>query len=64
VKLLEVIDDPGHNKLYLLTDFFAAGSINSKSYWKKKDPAKFDASGNFKIIARIDDENTLRQYFR
>ena len=33
VKLEEVIDDPEHDKLYLIMDYIENGAINSKIYW-------------------------------
>ena len=42
MRLIEVIDDPSHDKLYLLMDYIEFGSLNSKSYWKKMDARKLD----------------------
>ena len=33
-KLLEVIDDPEANKLYLIMEYIKNGSLNSETYWK------------------------------
>ena len=37
VKLIEVIDDPHEDKLYMIIEFMEKGSINSKAYWKSQN---------------------------
>lgn len=34
VKLVEVIDDPDNDKLYLVMEFVKKGAISSKAYWR------------------------------
>lgn len=68
VRLVEVIDDPNHNKLYIAMEFVKKGAVFSKSYWKYEQSKKQDGYDGEESTSRSKlnrlTEEKAKKYFR
>ena len=66
VRLVEVIDDPNHNKLYIAMEFVKKGAVFSKSYWKYEAAKKQDGSDEEETGRKLNklSEEKAKKYFR